>query len=95
MQDMQNGDSPQEVNQVGDTEDPSKFLGDIIGAPVVVKLNSDIVFRGTLQSVDGYMNISLERCREVDHNNKVVRDYGEAFVRGNNVIYICLDDGSV
>lgn len=38
---------------------------------------------GDLQSVDGYMNIALERCREISEG-KVTRNWGDAFVRGNN-----------
>lgn len=38
---------------------------------------------GELQSVDGYMNIALEDTKEfVD--GKMRRNYGDAFVRGNN-----------
>ena len=38
---------------------------------------------GELQSVDGYMNIALEKTEE--HVNGVKRrEYGDAFVRGNN-----------
>ncbi len=38
---------------------------------------------GELQSVDGYMNIALEKTEEfVD--GKLRRSYGDAFVRGNN-----------
>lgn len=38
---------------------------------------------GELQSVDGYMNIALEQTKEfVD--GKMRREYGDAFVRGNN-----------
>ena len=38
---------------------------------------------GELQSVDGYMNIALEDAKEyVD--GKLRRNYGDAFVRGNN-----------
>ncbi|GFF49425.1 LSM domain protein [Aspergillus udagawae] len=63
--------------------DPSAFLSEIIGAPVTVKLNSGVVYRGELQSVDGYMNIALERSEEfVD--GKLRRSYGDAFIRGNN-----------
>lgn len=82
--------------------DPSAFLGEIIGAPVTVKLNSGVVYKGLyiisilcisifvliistgeLQSVDGYMNIALERSEEfVD--GKLKRSYGDAFIRGNN-----------
>jgi small nuclear ribonucleoprotein (snRNP)-like protein len=38
---------------------------------------------GELQSVDGYMNIALEKTEEhVDGVKR--RTYGDAFVRGNN-----------
>ncbi|KAK5009890.1 hypothetical protein LTR28_012897 [Elasticomyces elasticus] len=127
----------------GDARDPSGFLSEIIGAPVTVKLNSGVVYKGSvrppscspppskkanrknkkfgrirtlrldptlrrkrerkiqrpltqyastgdLQSVDGYMNIALERAKEyVDGEMK--RNYGDAFVRGNNVMYIAAD----
>ena len=38
---------------------------------------------GELQSVDGYMNIALEKTEEYVHGVKR-REYGDAFVRGNN-----------
>ena len=38
---------------------------------------------GELQSVDGYMNIALEQTKEVVEG-QVRRNYGDAFVRGNN-----------
>ncbi|OJJ43019.1 hypothetical protein ASPZODRAFT_136901 [Penicilliopsis zonata CBS 506.65] len=38
---------------------------------------------GELQSVDGYMNIALEKTEEYV-NGKLRRSYGDAFVRGNN-----------
>lgn len=83
-------------------KDPSGFLSEIIGAPVTVKLNSGVVYKGIvakkfckkftskslwlegeLQSVDGYMNIALEKTEE--YVNGVLRkNYGDAFVRGNN-----------
>ncbi|CAG7959835.1 unnamed protein product [Penicillium nalgiovense] len=64
-------------------KDPSLFLSEIIGAPVIVKLNSGVVYKGELQSVDGYMNIALEKTEEYV-NGKLRRNYGDAFVRGNN-----------
>lgn len=44
-----------------------------------------MVFRGLgeLQSVDGYMNIALEKTEEYVSGAKR-RSYGDAFVRGNN-----------
>ncbi|KAK0516295.1 hypothetical protein JMJ35_000898 [Cladonia borealis] len=77
-------------NGASDSKDPSGFLSEIIGAPVTVKLNSSIVYKGLLSSVDGYMNIALEKTEEfVDGVLK--RTYGDAFVRGNNVLYIAAD----
>lgn len=90
-------------NGANDARDPSGFLSEIIGAPVTVKLNSGVVYRGRfkrtstqimpslvltslsgeLQSVDGYMNIALEQTKEFV-NGKLRRNYGDAFVRGNN-----------
>ncbi|KAI5221117.1 hypothetical protein E4T42_08818 [Aureobasidium subglaciale] len=68
---------------VNEARDPSGFLSEIIGAPVTVKLNSGVVYRGELQSVDGYMNIALEQTNEIV-DGKIRRSYGDAFVRGNN-----------
>jgi len=50
-----------------------------------VKISQGLTFRliGLLSSVDGYMNIALEKTEEyVDGELK--RSYGDAFVRGNN-----------
>ncbi len=41
------------------------------------------VLAGELQSVDGYMNIALEKTEEYVGGVKK-RSYGDAFVRGNN-----------
>ncbi|KFY07789.1 hypothetical protein V492_06825 [Pseudogymnoascus sp. VKM F-4246] len=83
---MENGGAPQQ----GEGKDPSGFLGEIINSAVTVKLNSGVVYKGSLQSVDGYMNIALENCTEhVDGARR--RNYGDAFIRGNNVMYISAD----
>ncbi|KAL1883890.1 hypothetical protein VTK73DRAFT_7678 [Phialemonium thermophilum] len=82
---MENGSQVQ-----GDGKDPSSFLSQIIGNPVIVKLNSGVVYKGELQSVDGYMNIALEKTEEYVNGVKR-RTYGDAFVRGNNVMYISAD----
>ena len=42
-----------------------------------------MLVKGLLSSVDGYMNIALEKTEEyVD--GKLKRSYGDSFVRGNN-----------
>lgn len=47
---------------------PSDFLKDIIGQPVVVKLNSGVDYRGILACLDGYMNIALEQTEEYEND---------------------------
>lgn len=38
----------------GEGSDPSSFLGDIIGNPVTVKLNSGVVYKGELPQASLY-----------------------------------------
>ncbi|CAF0974606.1 unnamed protein product [Didymodactylos carnosus] len=66
---------------------PSEFLKQIIGRPVVVKLNSGVDYRGVLACLDGYMNIVLEQTEEYV-GGELKNKYGDAFIRGNNVLYI-------
>lgn len=66
---------------------PADFLSAVLGRPVVVKLNSGVEYRGVLACLDGYMNIALEQTEEVVGGELKAR-YGDAFIRGNNVLYI-------
>ncbi|KAJ3485330.1 hypothetical protein NLI96_g5045 [Meripilus lineatus] len=66
---------------------PTDFLKGVVGKRVVVRLTSGVDYRGVLSCLDGYMNIALEQTEE--HVNGVVTNrYGDAFIRGNNVLYI-------
>ncbi|KAK2580673.1 hypothetical protein KPH14_007775 [Odynerus spinipes] len=65
----------------------SQFIQQIHGRPVVVKLNSGVDYRGVLACLDGYMNIALEQTEEYV-NGQLKDKYGDAFIRGNNVLYI-------
>lgn len=67
--------------------DPSKFLSDIIGSSVIVKLNNGVEYLGNLQTIDGFMNVVLDDGKE-SINGKVTKSYGDVFIRGNNGMYI-------
>ncbi|XP_021774788.1 sm-like protein LSM36B [Chenopodium quinoa] len=71
----------------GNTKTPADFLKSIRGRPVVVKLNSGVDYRGILACLDGYMNIAMEQTEEYV-NGQLKNKYGDAFIRGNNVLYI-------
>lgn len=66
---------------------PADFLKAVLGRPVVVKLNNATEYRGILACLDGYMNIALEQTEEYE-NGDLKNKYGDAFIRGNNVMYI-------
>lgn len=63
--------------------DPAKFLASVTGSPVVVSLNNGVEFHGSLQSIDGYMNVVLNDASE-HANESRLQDYGSVFIRGNN-----------
>ncbi|XP_072957207.1 uncharacterized protein [Typha angustifolia] len=71
----------------GAVKTPADFLKSIRGRPVVVKLNSGVDYRGILACLDGYMNIAMEQTEEYV-NGQLKNKYGDAFIRGNNVLYI-------
>ena len=71
--------------------DPSVFLSNIIGSLVNVKLHNGVEYSGNLQSIDGYMNIVLDETKEFV-GGKEKRSYGDVFIRGNNGMYIEIDD---
>ncbi|EPS67171.1 hypothetical protein M569_07607, partial [Genlisea aurea] len=75
------------------TKTPSDFLKTIRGRPVVVKLNSGVDYRGILACLDGYMNIAMEHTEEYV-NGQLKFNYGDAFIRGNNVLYISTSKGT-
>ena len=66
---------------------PSEFFKSAIGRPVVVKLSTGVDYRGILAMVDGFMNIAMEQTEEWA-NGQLKAKYGDAFIRGNNVLYI-------
>ncbi|KXZ48636.1 hypothetical protein GPECTOR_26g539 [Gonium pectorale] len=81
----------------GVTKTPAEFLKAIKGKAVLVKLNSGVDYRGILACLDGYMNIAMEQTEVGDWdmrsweeyvNGQLKNKYGDAFIRGNNVLYI-------
>ncbi|KAF8686589.1 hypothetical protein AX14_003836 [Amanita brunnescens Koide BX004] len=69
------------------TGSPTEFLKNVVGKRVIVRLNSGVDYRGVLSCLDGFMNIALEQTEE-HVNGAVTNRYGDAFIRGNNVLYI-------
>jgi len=81
------GAPPPEAAAPAATGSPSQFLKAVVGKRVVVRLVSGVDYRGVLSCLDGYMNIALEQTEE-HVNGRITNRYGDAFIRGNNVLYI-------
>jgi U6 snRNA-associated Sm-like protein LSm6 len=67
--------------------DPGEVITAMLGKPVIVRLNSNLEYKGSLISLDGYMNVALEAAEEY-LGSTFHRKFGDVFIRGNNVLYI-------
>lgn len=62
-----------------------------VNKKVTVRLKSDIEYQGKMNNVDSYMNLIMTDAEEIS-GGKVVANYGRVIVRGNNVLFIKLDN---
>ena len=70
---------------------PKPFLQDLLQKKVLVRLKWGQEYRGTLQSIDNYMNLQLLNTEEfVD--GKSAGALGEVMIRCNNVLWISGDE---
>jgi len=58
---------------------------------VTVRLKSEIEYKGKMENVDSYMNLIMTDAEEI-HDDKVIANYGRVIVRGNNVLFIKLEN---
>lgn len=58
---------------------------------VTVRLKNEVEYKGKMDNVDSYMNLIMTDAEEL-HENKVIANYGRVIVRGNNVLFIRLEN---
>ena len=58
---------------------------------VVVRLKSEVEYKGKMENVDSYMNLIMSDAEELN-DGKTVEKYGRVILRGNNVLFIKLED---
>ena len=58
---------------------------------VIVRLKNDVEYKGKIVNVDSYMNLIMSDAEEVK-DGKTVEKYGRIILRGNNVLFIKLED---
>jgi U6 snRNA-associated Sm-like protein LSm6 len=69
---------------------PLNVLIKSVGNNVTISLKGRGEYWGRMTRADGYMNLMLKGAKEYDENG-LVANYGDVFIRGNNILYICID----
>ncbi|RCK65052.1 Small nuclear ribonucleoprotein F [Candida viswanathii] len=70
---------------------PKPFLKSLIGKQIIVRLKwNRTEYKGTLVSLDNYMNLQLDQTYEVirEGDEKKEELIGEIFIRCNNVLFV-------
>jgi len=58
---------------------------------VIVRLKNEVEYKGKMDNVDSYMNLIMTDAEE-HQNGKVIANYGRVIVRGNNVLFIKIEN---
>jgi len=69
---------------------PLNVLIKSVGSNVIIHLKSRAEYWGRMTRADGYMNIMLKGAKEYNSDG-LVANYGDVFIRGNNILYICIN----
>ncbi len=69
---------------------PLNVLIKSVGNNVCVALKGRGEYWGKMTRADGYMNLMMKSAKEYNGND-LVANYGDVFIRGNNVLYICIE----
>ncbi len=54
---------------------------------IIVKLKNGVEYKGRMVKCDSYMNIIMSGASEF-YEAKIIANYGDVFIRGNNILYI-------
>ena len=73
------------------TKRPLNVLQKATSKQVSVRLKSEMEYVGRMSNVDPYMNVILVDAQEFENGQKKA-NYGKVVIRGNNVLYIKLED---
>jgi U6 snRNA-associated Sm-like protein LSm6 len=78
------------ANDLEPRKKPLNVLIKSVGSNVAVALKGRGEYWGKMIRADGYMNMMLKDAKEYDHSGLVAK-YGDVFIRGNNILYICIE----
>ncbi len=79
------------VSQTNTAKRPLTTLQKNTKRLVTVRLKNEVEYKGRMSNIDAYMNLIMVDAEEL-HNGKTIANYGRVIVRGNNVLFIKLED---
>ncbi len=79
------------MSQTTSAKRPLTVLQKSTKKKVTVRLKNEVEYKGKMDNVDSYMNLIMTDAEEV-LNGKTVANYGRVIVRGNNVLFIKLEN---
>ncbi len=79
------------MSQTTSSKRPLTILQKSTKKKVTVRLKNEVEYKGKMENVDSYMNLIMTDAEEV-LNGKTVANYGRVIVRGNNVLFIKLEN---
>lgn len=69
---------------------PVNLLIKKVDQEVAVKLKNHLEYRGKMIDCDSHMNLILEGATEYRDGERTA-NFGKIIVRGNNVLYVCIE----
>jgi len=70
---------------------PLTTLQKSVKKTVIVRLKNEVEYKGKMKNVDSYMNLIMTEAEELN-DGKTVGKFGRVILRGNNVLFIKLED---
>jgi len=58
---------------------------------IIVRLKNEVEYKGKMDNVDSYMNLIMTDAEELK-DGKAVEKFGRVILRGNNVLFIKLEN---
>ena len=69
---------------------PLNILTRQLNAHISIMLKNNFEYKGVMVHCDNFMNVILNSAAEYN-GDQLLAKYGQAIVRGNNILYITLD----
>lgn len=73
---------------------PLNMLTRQLNAHISIVLKNNFEYKGVMVQCDNFMNIILDSAAEYN-DGQLLAKYGQAIVRGNNILYIALDSSRI